>query len=121
MKEKGLDITPRGDADGNRNFVPLNSKCDDREKDWASESKLKLHKRVYHAKITRVQPVMRRQDEIKMKDAVSNRSVKDLTANIIEIKSTDERRRSSLRHLQAGFEDQFELHFKKHKSLFKTT
>ena len=61
---------------------------------------------------------MKRQDEIKMKDAVSNRSVKDLTADIIEIKSTDER--SSLRHLQAGFVDQFEPNFKKHKSRFKT-
>ena len=109
MKEKALDITPRGDVDENRNFVPLNGKCDDCEKDWASESNLKLHKRVYHAKITRVQPVMRRQDEIKMKDALSNRSVKDLIADIIEIKSTDER--SSLWHLQAGFVDQFEPKF----------
>ena len=75
---------------------------------------------MHHAKITRVQPAMRRQDEIKMKDAVSNRSVKDLTGDIIEIESTDERRRSSLRHLQAGFVDQFEPNFKKHKSRFKT-
>ena len=74
-----------------------------------------------HAKVTQVQPLMKRQDEIKMKDTVSNRSVKDLTANIIEIKSTDERRRSSLRHLQAGFVDQFEPNFKKHESQFKNT
>ena len=56
-----------------------------------------------------------------MEDAVSNRSVKDLTARMTEVKSTNEKINSSLRHLQPGFVDHFEPFFKKHKSQFKTT
>ena len=50
---------------------------------------------------------MKGQDETKMKDAVSNRSVNDLTANMIEIQSTDEEMKSSSRNRQQGFMDQF--------------
>ena len=64
---------------------------------------------------------MKGQDETKMKDAVSNRSVNDLTANMIEIQSTDEEMKSSSRHRQPGFVDHFEPLGKKQKSQFKTT
>ena len=56
-----------------------------------------------------------------MKDAVSNRSVNDLTANMIELQSTDEETKSSSRHCQPGFVDHFEPLGKKQKSQFETT
>ena len=60
MKEKTLDVTPKGYVDENRNLFLLNRKCDNREKGWAFDSNLKPHKRVYHAKVTQVQPVMKK-------------------------------------------------------------
>ena len=95
---KAVDITPEGELDKNRSVAPLHGTCDECEIDWVFESNLKLHKNVHHTKFTRVQSVMK-----------------------IEIRSPNEKMKSSLRHLQPGLMDHFEPFFKNQKSQFKIT
>ena len=75
---------------------------------------------MYPVKLTRVQSVIRGQGETKMKDGVSIHSVNDLTANMIELQSNVEETKSSSRHRQPGFMDQFEQLGMKQKNRFET-
>ena len=76
---------------------------------------------MYPVKLTRVQSVIRGQGETKMKDGISIHSVNDLTANMIELQSNVEETKSSSRHRQPGFMDQFEQLGMKQKNQFETT